>query len=287
MLDTFAAQHPVLLAFLFTAAAGASTILGTIALIFAHYSNVRLLAVSLAFSAGAMIYISFTEFFAEANEMLSSASADGHADISLLAIMMFFVGILVFMFINWVTPKLLNPHMQRDKDCVEDMASGHEHEHGHVHAHDAVLLKKLGVLAALAISLHNVPEGMATFFATLSEPELGLMVAVAIALHNIPEGVSVAVPIYYATGSKKKAFVYAALSGAAEPLGALLGYMALKPYMSDMLMGLVLATIAGFMVVLGLDELLPASRRYSRGPETLIGVICGMAVMAVSLVLLH
>ncbi|MEC9291616.1 MAG: zinc transporter ZupT [Pseudomonadota bacterium] len=285
MLDTFAAQHPVLLAFLFTAAAGASTVLGTVALIFAHYSNVRLLALSLAFSAGAMIYISFTEFFYEASEMLAPATGEGH--VAYLAVMMFFIGILLFLFMNWVTPKLLNPHLQRDKDCVEDMAAGHEHEHGHVHIHDAILLKKLGVLAALAISLHNLPEGMATFFATLSEPELGLVVAAAIALHNIPEGVSVAVPIYYATQSKKKAFAYAALSGVAEPVGALLGYIVLKPFMSEILMGMVLATIAGFMVVLGLDELLPASRRYSRGKETLIGVICGMAVMAVSLVLLH
>ncbi len=285
MLDTFAAQHPVLLAFLFTAAAGASTVLGTIALIFAHYSNVRLLAISLAFSAGAMIYISFTEFFYEASEMLALATGEGH--VAYLAVMMFFVGILLFLFMNWVTPKLLNPHLQRDKDCVEDMAAGHDHDHGHVHIHDAILLKKLGVLAALAISLHNLPEGMATFFATLSEPELGLVVAAAIALHNIPEGVSVAVPIYYATQSKKKAFAYAALSGVAEPVGALLGYFALKPFMSETLMGMVLATIAGFMVVLGLDELLPASRRYSRGKETLIGVICGMAVMGISLVLLH
>ena len=284
MLDMFTA-HPVLLALLLTTVAGASTMLGTVALLFAHYSNVRLLALSLAFSAGAMIYISFTEFYYEASHMLLEAAGEGHT--SAIAAAMFFIGILLFLFMNWVTPKLLNPHVQRDKDCVEDMASGHKHEHGHVHIHDALLLKKLGLLAALAISLHNLPEGMATFFATLSEPELGLVVAAAIALHNIPEGVSVAVPIYYATQSKKKAFFYAALSGFAEPVGALLGYLVLKPVMSDIVMGMVLATIAGFMVVLGLDELLPASRRYSKGQETLVGVVCGMAVMAVSLILLQ
>lgn len=287
MHDMFAA-HPVLLALILTTLAGASTILGTVALLFAHYSNVRLLALSLAFSAGAMIYISFTEFYYEASHILLEGTG-GH--VSYLVGIMFFLGIVLFLVLDWITPKLINPHVQRDKDCVEEVAHAeehvHSHAHGHVHLHEALLLKKLGVLAALAITIHNVPEGMATFFATLNEPELGLIVAVAIALHNIPEGVSVAVPIYYATQSKKKAFFYAALSGLAEPVGAMLGYLALKPVMSDMVMGLVLATIAGFMVVLGIDELLPASRRYAKGRETLIGVVSGMAVMAISLVLLH
>jgi ZIP family zinc transporter len=138
---------------------------------------------------------------------------------------------------------------------------------------------------ALAIAIHNFPEGLATFIAALQKPALGLSIAVAIAIHNIPEGISVSVPIYYATGSKKKAFVYSFLSGLAEPVGALIGYFILKSFINDLMFGILFAVVAGIMVFISFDELLPAAEEYGEHHLAIYGLIAGMAVMALSLLL--
>ena len=143
----------------------------------------------------------------------------------------------------------------------------------------------MGMFTALAIAIHNFPEGLATFAAALSDPALGLSIAVAIAIHNIPEGISVSVPIYYATGSKKKAFYYSFLSGVAEPVGALIGYFILLNFFSEFVFGILFAGVAGIMVFISLDELLPSAQKYGEHHLSIYGLILGMAVMALSLLM--
>jgi ZIP family zinc transporter len=143
----------------------------------------------------------------------------------------------------------------------------------------------MGALTALAIAIHNFPEGIATFIAAIKDPNLGIAITVAVAIHNIPEGVSVSIPVYYATGDKKKAFKLSFISGLAEPLGALVGFLILMPFLNDVIFGVVFATVAGIMVYIALDELLPAAREFGQAHLSIYGLIAGMMVMAVSLIL--
>ncbi len=151
---------------------------------------------------------------------------------------------------------------------------------------------RMGLFTALAIGIHNFPEGLATFLAVLQDPSLGLAIAIAIALHNIPEGISVSVPIYYATGNRRRAFLYSVASGLSEPVGAIIGYLLLSAFLGGVgefpseAVGIMFAAVAGIMVYISLDELLPTSRAYGKGHDTLFGLVGGMAVMALSLVLL-
>ena len=145
---------------------------------------------------------------------------------------------------------------------------------------------RMGVMTALAIGIHNFPEGIATFTAAAENLTLGVAIAVAIAIHNIPEGIAVSIPIYYATGDRGKAFRLSLLSGLAEPVGALLAYLVLMPLMSPTLMGCILAAVAGIMVYISIDELLPAAREYGEAHIAIYGVVAGMALMALSLIML-
>jgi ZIP family zinc transporter len=178
--------------------------------------------------------------------------------------------------IDKLVPSVENPHEIRN---VEEM--GGEEEAG---VKNQKLLR-MGMFTALAIAIHNFPEGLATFAAALTDPALGISIAVAIAIHNIPEGISVSVPIYYATGSKKKAFYYSFLSGLAEPVGAVIGYAILLNFFSDFIFGILFAGVAGIMVFISLDELLPSAQKYGEHHLSIYGLILGMAVMALSLLL--
>ena len=146
-------------------------------------------------------------------------------------------------------------------------------------------LMRMGLFTALAIAIHNFPEGLATFFAALEDPTLGVPIAIAIALHNIPEGISVSVPIFYATGSRKKAFTLSVLSGVSEPVGAIVGYLLLRSFFTPAIMGVLFGIVAGIMVYISLDELLPTAREYGKNHEVLYGIVSGMAIMALSLLL--
>ena len=155
-------------------------------------------------------------------------------------------------------------------------------------------LLRMGLFTAIAIAIHNFPEGLATFLAALEDPSLGVAIAIAIALHNIPEGISVSVPIFYATGNRKKAFFWSFLSGLAEPIGAIIGYMAIRFFVGDEsgvipsnIMGILFSIVAGIMVYISLDELLPTSRAYGKGHDSIIGLILGMFIMGLSLLLMH
>ncbi|BEQ13012.1 zinc transporter ZupT [Desulfoferula mesophila] len=259
------------LAFSLTILAGLATGLGSAAVLLARRTNTQLLALALGFSAGVMVYVSFVEMLAKAKAQLTSALGEGPAAWATAGA--FFGGIAFIGLIDRLVPEADNPHEAHRVEEVQKPVSGHR-------------LKRMGLFTALAIAIHNFPEGLATFTAALADPALGLAIAVAIAIHNVPEGVAVAVPIYYATGSRGKAFFYSFLSGLAEPAGALVGYLLLRDLFSPALMGVMFAAVAGIMVFISLDELLPTAEAYGHHHLCIYGLVAGMAVMALSLLLL-
>ncbi|TFJ92180.1 zinc transporter ZupT [Lentibacillus salicampi] len=266
-------SHDVLLAFLFTLLAGLATGIGSVLAFFAKTTNTKFLSFALGFSAGVMIYVSMIDIFPKAQDALTGAM--GEEGGSWTTVAGFFGGILLIAIIDRFIPKQSNPH---ELKSVEDMD-----KNGSV-INDPALLR-MGTFAALAIGIHNFPEGIATFMSTLQDPALGIAITFAIAIHNIPEGIAVSVPIYYSTGDKGKAFRWSFLSGLAEPVGALVGFFVLMPFLNDIMFGVIFAAVAGIMVFISLDELLPAARKYDEAHVSIYGVVGGMAVMALSLLL--
>lgn len=244
-------------AFGLTLLAGLATGLGSALAFFAKRTNLRLLAWSLGFSAGVMLYVSFVGILPKATDGLArnhSASAAGW-----LANLGFFEGIIVMAIIDALVPKADNPHeLRADADLQLLKAQGGPTPAPTSEQHR---LKRMGLSTALAIAIHNFPEGMATFLAALENPQTGVAIAIAVALHNIPEGVSVSVPIYYATGRRGRAFMLSFLSGLAEPLGGLVAAVTLDWLLPTQSMGLVFASVAGVMVYVSIDELLPTARQ--------------------------
>ena len=269
-------ENAVLFAFVVTVGAGLATLVGASLALFARHTNRKFLAVSLGFSAGVMIYVSFVEIIPKAISFLSPEYGEGWSP-GVMAIA-FLGGLTGMALLYRLIPNLEHPSLDDAHTSVslEDPAL--------VSQMDKSLLRA-GIGVALAITLHNFPEGMATFFLTLEDPQVGLAVGAAIAIHNIPEGIAVAIPLYYATKSRAKAFGFGALSGLAEPLGAILGYLVLRPFINDTILGITFAAVAGIMVYISIDSLLPAARQYGSGQLAIYGVIAGMAVMAASLVL--
>jgi ZIP family zinc transporter len=268
-----------------TTFAGLSTGIGSAIAFFSKPSNYRFLSWATGFSAGVMLYVSFVEIMPKALEVTAQVyDGNGSAWLTTLA---FFGGILLIFAIDQLVPHAENPHEARSKQDLSEVAMhGHSHGPGAETTPDAKSLERTGIFTALAVGIHNFPEGLVTFLAALQDPTLGVAIAVAIALHNIPEGISVSVPIYYATGDRRRAFFWSLLSGLAEPAGALLGYLVLRPFLTPGLMGVLFGGVAGIMVYISLDELLPTSRAYGRGHDSLYGLLGGMAVMALSLLLL-
>jgi ZIP family zinc transporter len=260
------------LAFGLTLFAGLSTGIGSAIAFFARKTNTGFLSVSLGFSAGVMIYVSFVEIIVKARDELITVTGEVAAYWYTAAA--FFGGILFIAVIDKLIPSAENPH---EMHFVEEMENDK--------IRNDRRLMRMGVFTALAIAIHNFPEGLATFTAALTDPALGIAIAVAIAIHNIPEGIAVSVPIYYATESKKKAFWYSFASGLAEPVGAIIGYLILMPFLSPFVFGILFAGVAGIMVFISLDELLPAAEEYGEHHLSIYGLIGGMAVMALSLLL--
>ncbi len=261
----------VLLAFGLTVFAGLSTGVGSAIALFRKTTNTRFLSVSLGFSAGVMLYVSFTEILVKGREALVASS--GPVAGSWLATASFFTGILVIALIDKLVPDTTNPHEVRHVEVMHEKHPSRE---------DAKLAR-MGVMTALAVGIHNFPEGLATFTAALKDPKLGIAIAVAVAIHNIPEGIAVSVPVFFATRDRRKAFRLSFLSGLSEPAGALLGYLVLAPFFNDMVLGLLFAFVAGIMVFISLDELLPTAQEYGEPHLAIYGLVAGMAVMAVSL----
>lgn len=257
----------IVFAFALTAIAGLSTGIGSLIALLAKRTNTNFLSASLGFSAGIMIYVSFMEMMPDAKEQLSSAF--GEKTGLLYLIIAFFCGIGLISLIDLLVPKSVNPH---EVHGVEEMENGGK-------------LKRTGMMVALSIAIHNFPEGIATFTSALESLDVALPIAAAIAIHNIPEGIAVSVPIYHATGSKKKAFWYSFLSGLSEPVGALLAYLFLMRLWTPALNGIILAAVSGIMVFISLDELLPSAEKYGKHHTSIIGLVAGMLVMALSLYL--
>lgn len=268
------------IAILLTLIAGLSTGIGSLIAIFAKRTNTKFLAVSLGFSAGVMIYVSFVEIFQKAQMTL--VEAWGNRTGGWLTAVSFFCGMAFIAIIDRLIPSPENPH---ELSSVEEIDGIHTDEASENKSINNQQLLRMGLFTALAIAIHNFPEGIATFLSALHNPALGISITVAIALHNIPEGISVFVPIYYATGSKRKAFRYSFLSGLAEPVGAIIGYLILRPFLSGTLFGVLFAGVAGIMVFISLDELLPAAREYGETHLSIYGVVSGMITMAISLLL--
>ena len=289
-----------------TVVAGLSTGVGSALAFFAKRTNYRFLSVSTGFSAGVMLYVSFVEIFSKGGDALVEAYGAywGHW----INAASFFGGMFLIGIIDNLIPSAENPHethAEQEIAPLRDSAAplpdfeaivqaGPEGMHGvHDHGGHQRKLLRMGLFTALAIAIHNFPEGLATFLAALQDPRLGVAIAVAIALHNIPEGISVSVPIFYATGNRTKAFMYSLLSGLAEPVGAGIAYVALRVMVGEdsggipsYVMGMLFGAVAGIMVYISLDELLPTSRAYGKGHESVFGLVGGMLIMALSLLLM-
>lgn len=294
------------IAFALTLFAGMATGIGSVIAFMAKRTNYRFLSMATGFSAGVMIYVSFVEILVKGGDAVALRYGDywGHW-INAAA---FFGGMLLIGAIDNFIPAAENPHETHAEAetmplhdplaippdfhrAAADESGRGEGLHDHSASHHKLL--RMGVFTAIAIGIHNFPEGLATFLAALQDPHLGLAIAVAIALHNIPEGISVSVPIFYATGSRKKAFVYSVLSGLSEPVGAVIGYLAIRVFLGGNagvippeIMGILFGGVAGIMVYISLDELLPTSRAYGKGHDSLFGLVAGMLVMALSLLLM-
>lgn len=258
----------VLMAFGITLAAGLATVLGSTLVFFQKTPSPRVLAFGLAFAAGAMVFVSLTEIFGKSVDSFSEVSSAGFS----WATAAFLTGLLAILTLDRLIP---NPHETLDVNDPRFLDKNQSY------------LRRIGLMSAFAITAHNFPEGLATFFATLESPTLGAPLAFAIAVHNIPEGISIAAPIYFATQNKRLTVLACLISGLAEPLGAVMGYFILKPFLSPEIFGWVFGIIAGAMVFLAMDELLPAAKRYSDGHETVYGLVGGMGVIAISLALFN
>lgn len=296
-------------ALLLTLFAGLATGIGGFVIMFAKKFSPKFLSVSLGFSAGVMILISFVELFSEARISLSAIYGDKLG--LLYTLLTFFGGMGLIALIDNLVPSYENPHEVNELTLEIHSSAVHDNdtsqapllndtvksgEASGIHAdknketdtiggHSTKKLMRLGILSSIVIAVHNFPEGLATFISAMENPTLGISIAFAIALHNIPEGIAVAIPIYYATQKRYKAVLNATLSGLAEPVGGVVGYLLLSKLLSDSFMGLVLAGVAGIMVYISLDELLPTAENYGAHHIAIMGVIAGMAFMGFGLLL--
>lgn len=275
-------------AFGLTTFAGLSTGIGALVVFRKKPINQHLISGSLGFSAGVMIYISFVEMLRGSFDTLNSIYGERGDFFTVLA---FFAGILFSMLIDILIPEAENPHEMRG---VEEVSyDPHIEEQPEASSVSVVerkygnhQLKRVGLVSAIAIMTHNIPEGLATFVGALVDPTLGISIALAVAIHNIPEGIAVAVPLYAGTGDKTRSFLVALFSGLAEPIGALIGFVIFRPFLNDSLMGIIFAAVAGIMVYISLDELLPSAEKQGDHHIVIGGLIAGMAVMAISLLIL-
>ena len=272
-------ENPVFLAAGLTLMAGLATGIGGAIAFYAKRTKTTFLAIALGFSAGVMIYVSMMEIMVKSVEILTEALGERGGNWS--AVLAFFGGMFFIALIDRFIPSFeerpgATRTATRAAGAIEACESAENRR-----------LLRMGLFTALAVAIHNFPEGFITFFTTLRDPMLGVSIAVAVAIHNIPEGIAVAVPIWFATRSRGKAFFYSFLSGLAEPVGALVAFLVLLPFIESqpLIVDGLLAAVAGIMVFISFDELLPTAREYGKGHTAILGVFLGMAVMAVSLLL--
>jgi ZIP family zinc transporter len=283
--------------------AGLSTGIGSAVVLFIKKPKMTVLSFSLGVSAGVMIYIAFMELLPHGIQTAGNIS-----------IVLFFAGMGVPGLIDLIVPEPFLENGAMSGACetgldlngkghgheglnMHDQGKNHEerpHLHRHmfirrktiVHSeeeHKKITILRSGIMTAVALTIHNIPEGMATFSSTLSDMNLGLLITFAIIIHNIPEGVSAALPIFCATGNRKKAFYMSFLSGLAEPAGALACALILLPFLNPQVIAGLLAFVGGIMIYISLDEILPTAHKYGNGHLVIVGVVIGMIIMSISL----
>ena len=272
-------------ALLMTLIAGSATGIGGALVLFRKKLSSNILAGSLGLSAGVMIFISLAELYPEAQAAVAAMESVRHGKAWIL--LAFFAGMGIITLIDFLVPEYENPHEASGLSLdSRTPAVGVMESTGNEKA-----LHRLGLMSAFAIAIHNFPEGIATFIGALNDPEMGIGITFAISIHNIPEGIAVAIPIYYATKSKTKALLYATISGFSELLGALLcltmaAAFGIEITGDSIIFPMILAAVAGIMIYISLDELLPTAERYGKHHIAIAGVVAGMAIMGVSLLIM-
>ena len=266
-------------AFLLTVLAGLSTGMGSAIAYFLHRPGPAQMSLILGFSAGVMLYVSFAELLHQSFQKVGF----GIANIG------FFAGIAFIAVLDIFIPhEYKEEHLEGPPgEPVETDPFQRRFRRRLGQRDRRSYLMRAGMLTAIGIAIHNFPEGLAVFSSGITgDRAFGFLVAIAIALHNIPEGVSVSIPIWEATGSRKRAFLYSFAAGLAEPVGALIGYAVLFNFLTTTVIYSLLAFAAGIMVYISLDELLPTAHLYGKEHLVIIGVISGMVVMALSIYLI-
>ena len=253
-------------AMLITLFAGLSTAIGGGIAFIVKKDNLKALSIGLGFSAGVMIFVSFMDMIPEADKLLLSNFPNNHQWITFAG---FIIGLVVAILIDYFLPDHTDDVLNPDGP-----------------AHRDYKIKRAGLFTAIAICVHNFPEGMATFFTTTQNITLGLSVGIAIAIHNIPEGIAVALPMYHVTGKKRYAMLYAALSGISEPIGALAGMFIFGLFLPQVLIGALMSAVAGIMIYISFDTLLPLAKEYGDWHQSIVGILSGILVIWVSLILI-
>lgn len=273
-----------LMALLLSTLAGLSTVIGGFVTFFIKENSLKFLSFGLGLSAGVMIFISLVDLYPEACEMLKSQLGENFV---WLAIIFFALGILMAVLIDFFIPdhiqgQMFNKQIGANEKNIDSTDCAKNE--------NAVIsigkVRKAGILTAIVVAVHNLPEGLATFFMTAQDVMLGLGIVFAIAIHNIPEGMAISIPVYQATHSKRKAFWYSFLSGMAEPVGGVVGFIIIKALFPDLCIGVLFALVAGIMTYISLDTLLPLSKDYDTGHYSISGVVFGLITMGVALILL-
>lgn len=262
-------ENKYIIALLLTLLAGMSTVLGGFSTFFIKRDDMKALSIGLGFSAGVMIYVSLSAIMIEAQHMLSLTYSQHNS--ATIAFFSFFAGIAIAILIDYFIPD----HIEADLFSDAEECSHKIHK-----------VKRAGLITAIAVAVHNFPEGMANFLVSSQNITLGIPVAIAIAIHNIPEGIAIALPIFHASGQKRQAIFYSFLSGIAEPIGGLLGFFLLKTIMPESMVGMMFAAVAGIMVYISFDTLLPLAREYGENHHVIIGILAGMFVIGLSLIIL-
>lgn len=259
------------MAFSLTMLAGLTTAIGGAIAFITKKDNLKVLSLGLGFSAGVMIFISLVDIIPEAQKMLEVNFPVAYQWLVFLG---FFAGILISVLIDYFLPDHVDTQELLHPDAPEE-----DNHYKHYK------LKRAGILTAVAICVHNFPEGMATFLTTTQDIKLGISVALAIAIHNIPEGIAVALPIYHVTGKKRYAMLYASMSGITEPIGALVGMFLVGLLLPQVLVGILMAAVAGIMTYISFDTLLPLAKEYGNWHLSIVGIMSGIMFIWLSLIL--
>jgi len=281
----FAMNKTYLIALLLSTLAGLSTLVGGFVTFFIKHNSLKFLSFGLGLSAGTMLFISLVDLYPEAFTLIRSQYGNKYL---WLAIILFALGMLIAILIDYFIPDHIQSNMfSKQLGANEKNIDSSDNT---INENAQIQLGKIGragLLTALAVAVHNFPEGLATFFMTAQNVALGIGIVFAIAIHNIPEGMAISIPVYQATHSKRKAFLYCFLSGMAEPIGGVIGFFIIKLLFPDMCIGILFALVAGIMTYISIDTLLPLSKDYDTGHYSISGVVVGTLIMGIAIIVME